>query len=123
MKSGPEERQEGLLVLTQPQSFSDPARRLLSCLEQFNVPPITLLGTTDVPSHKLPMAQLKFKDCGFSLDLRNPAMVPATSQPRSPQKADKCTPRLEVAHAIPSLLLLFKVHWQHLSLCGHNAMQ
>lgn len=58
-------------MLTQPQPISDPARRLLSCLDQVNVPSITLLGTTDVPSHKLPMAQLKFKDCGFSIDLGN----------------------------------------------------
>lgn len=33
VKSCPEERQEGLLLLTQPEPFSDPARRHLSHLE------------------------------------------------------------------------------------------
>lgn len=67
------------------------------------------------------MAQLKFKDCGFSLDLRNWGIfshnfchVP-TQEPTENRQVD---PRLEAAHVVPSFLLFIKLHWQHLALCG-----
>lgn len=77
-----------------------------------------------MPSHQLSMDQLKFKDCAFSVGLRNWGMsffdfCHLSSQ--EPKENRQMYPRLKVADAIPSLLLFTKLHWQHLVLCWHSS--
>lgn len=64
-------------------------------------------------SPQLSMDQLKFKDCAFSVGLRNWDMsfsdfchLPT----REPKENRQMYPRLKVAHAIPPFLLLIKLH-------------
>lgn len=78
----------------------------------------------DIPSHQLSMDQLKFKDCAFSVGLRNWGMsfcdfchLPT----QEPKENRQMYPRLKVAHATRSFLLFIKLHWQHLVLHWHSS--
>lgn len=77
-----------------------------------------------MPSHQLSMDQIKFKDCAFSVGLRNWGMSFCDFwhfSTQEPKENRQMHPRIKVALAFPSFLLFIKLHWQYLVLCWHSS--